>query len=279
MQCPVCGQQNRDGALYCYSCGGPLVIENQAPSEASPRHITSQDPGPGGSGWQSDDTTYKPSPIFEPQASSRLVSKRRLSRRTAFFCLALAGVLVIVAGSLSLYLFTARSQPSPPARATTHRTVSSTPTRKAPTATPTATATPTPTATTSSVIPTVASGTSGSSAVIATSTATVNGTSETILTDAQGKTLYYFTADTATTSACTSTCGQTWPALLATGSGTPTSATTLPGTLTMQTTGNGNQIAYNGHLLYTYSGDTAPGQTSGEGIAGKWFVAIPTLAS
>jgi len=41
---------------------------------------------------------------------------------------------------------------------------------------------------------------------------------------------------------------------------------------------NGNQIEYNGHLLYAYSGDTAPGQTNGEGLLGKWFVAIPGLA-
>jgi len=41
---------------------------------------------------------------------------------------------------------------------------------------------------------------------------------------------------------------------------------------------NGNQVEYNGHLLYAYSGDTAPGQTNGEGLLGKWFVATPGLA-
>jgi predicted lipoprotein with Yx(FWY)xxD motif len=115
------------------------------------------------------------------------------------------------------------------------------------------------------------------SALVQTATATVKGQSQTILTDAQGKTLYYFTPDTATTSACTSACAQTWPPLLATGSGAPTSAATLPGKLTAQTTGNGNQVAYNGHLLYTYSGDTASGQTTGEGLFGKWFVATTNL--
>ena len=134
--------------------------------------------------------------------------------------------------------------------------------------------TPTPTATSGSN-----STGSTSKALIKTATATVKGTSETILTDAQGKTLYYFTADTPTTSACTSTCTQTWSPLLATGSGTPASATALPGTLTMQTTGNGNQVEYNGHLLYTYSGDTAPGQINGEGVFGKWFVATSTLTN
>jgi predicted lipoprotein with Yx(FWY)xxD motif len=119
---------------------------------------------------------------------------------------------------------------------------------------------------------------SNSTPVVKTSTATVSGKSETILTDAQGKTLYYFTPDTATTSACTGSCAQNWPPLLSTGSGTPTSATTLSGKLTVQTTANGSQIEYNGHLLYTFAADSAPGQTNGQGVLGKWFVATPTLS-
>src|SRR6266567_6412171 len=78
--------------------------------------------------------------------------------------------------------------------------------------------TPTPAATT----PTTAA------ALVMTTTATVKGQSVTILTDASsGKTLYYFTPDTATKAACTGGCAQTWTPLLATGSGTPTSATSL----------------------------------------------------
>jgi len=118
-----------------------------------------------------------------------------------------------------------------------------------------------------------------SNALIKTATATVKGKSETILTNAQGKTLYYFTPDTSTASACTSSCAQNWPPLLATGSGTPTSATTLPGKLGMQTTANGNQVEYKGHLLYTFSGDSGAGQTNGEGLFGKWFVATPDVSS
>ena len=136
--------------------------------------------------------------------------------------------------------------------------------------------TPAPTATTPAPTATAAT-TPTPSALVQTATATVKGQSQTILTNAQGMTLYYFTPDTATTSACTSACAQAWPPLLFTGSGAPTSATTLPGKLTAQTTGNGNQVAYNGHFLYTYSGDSAPGQTTGEGLFGKWFVATANL--
>jgi predicted lipoprotein with Yx(FWY)xxD motif len=40
---------------------------------------------------------------------------------------------------------------------------------------------------------------------------------------------------------------------------------------------NGNQVEYNGHPLYTFSGDTAPGQANGEGVAGMWYVVTPNL--
>ena len=136
--------------------------------------------------------------------------------------------------------------------------------------------TPTPAATT----PTPAATTpTTTAALVMTTTATVKGQSVTILTDASsGKTLYFFTPDTATKAACTGNCAKAWPPLLATGSGTPTSATSLPGMLTVVSSGNGNQVAYNGHLLYTFSGDSGPAQTNGEGVGGKWFVCTPDLA-
>ncbi len=135
--------------------------------------------------------------------------------------------------------------------------------------------TPTPAATTPAPVATTPAATS----TVMTATATVNGQSTTILTNPQGMTLYYFKPDTPTTSACTGGCAGAWPPLLFNGSGSPTSAATLPGTLTAVTTGNGNQVEYNGHLLYTFSGDSAPGQTKGEGLNGKWFVCTPDLAA
>lgn len=133
-------------------------------------------------------------------------------------------------------------------------------------------ATDTPTAAPTTPAPT-------SSAVVSTASATVNGKSVTILTDAQGKTLYYFTKDTATSTACSGACLQNWPPLLFTGSGTPTSSTTLPGSLSVLTTPSGQQVTYQGHLLYTFAGDTAAGQTNGEGKFGVWFVATSDLQS
>ncbi len=120
---------------------------------------------------------------------------------------------------------------------------------------------------------------SSSAAIIKTTSATVNGQSVTILTNAKGMTLYYFKPDTATTSACTGSCAGFWPPLVFTSSGSPSSASSLPGTLSVVTDANGQQVEYNGHMLYTYSGDTAPGQTNGEGVKGSWFVATTTLPS
>ena len=113
---------------------------------------------------------------------------------------------------------------------------------------------------------------------IKTSPATVNGQSVTILTNTQGMTLYYFMPDSATNAACSGSCAGTWPPLVFTSSGSPASATTLPGALSVVTDANGQQVEYNGHPLYTYSLDTAPGQTNGEGVLGKWFVATSTLS-
>jgi predicted lipoprotein with Yx(FWY)xxD motif len=114
-------------------------------------------------------------------------------------------------------------------------------------------------------------------AQVKTATAMVKGQSSTILTNGQGRTLYYRTTDTASASTCTGGCASTWPPLLT--SGAPVAASSLSGTLSSLSDANGTQATYNGHLLYTYSGDSKPGDTNGEGIGGVWFVATPDLAA
>jgi predicted lipoprotein with Yx(FWY)xxD motif len=109
---------------------------------------------------------------------------------------------------------------------------------------------------------------------IKTTTLTVGGKSMTVLTNAQGLTLYYRTSDTPT-SVCSGGCASTWPPVLSTSM--PSVSGTLPGKLSLLTDANGSQVAYNGHLLYTYSGDSAPSQANGQGIGGVWFVAPTTL--
>ncbi|HET9016837.1 MAG TPA: hypothetical protein VFN57_14650 [Thermomicrobiaceae bacterium] len=113
-----------------------------------------------------------------------------------------------------------------------------------------------------------------------------------ILVDSQGMTLYEFSADTSTTSNCTGACAKIWPPLTPFGpSATPTTASPVSsignaatpvagpgatGTLSTITRPDGTyQVTYNGHPLYTYIKDTKPGDTTGNGVAGKWSVAKP----
>lgn len=132
-----------------------------------------------------------------------------------------------------------------------------------------------PTSATATVAPTA----TPAALVVMTANATIAGKSVTILTNAKGMTLYYFTPDTATTSSCTSAngCLANWPALLYTGTGLPAAPATLPGILGTISCANGNQVQYQGHFLYTFAGDTKPGDINGQGKNGVWFAATTDL--
>lgn len=122
------------------------------------------------------------------------------------------------------------------------------------------------------------SSTSATSSTVTSRTVTVSGKSVAALTDAQGMTLYYYTPDTATTATCISACAKLWPPLLLS-SGQPSAPGSLTGTLGVISSADGRQVVYNGHPLYTYSGDLKPGQTTGEGILGKWYVVKVGIAA
>lgn len=99
----------------------------------------------------------------------------------------------------------------------------------------------------------------------------------TILTNASGLTLYRLTTDHGGQSTCTGACLTTWPPLLVNADTTP-ELSGAPGTLSVDKQANGtDQVAYDGMLLYTYAGDSAPGQTNGQGLGGVWFV-VPASA-
>jgi predicted lipoprotein with Yx(FWY)xxD motif len=107
-----------------------------------------------------------------------------------------------------------------------------------------------------------------SSSSSAVKTATINGT--TVLTNAKGLTLYSFAPDTMTTSNCNGTCAQLWPPV----HGPVTAGPGATGKLGTITRADGSiQATYNGHPLYTYVDDTAPGQARGNGLnasGGVW---------
>jgi predicted lipoprotein with Yx(FWY)xxD motif len=91
-----------------------------------------------------------------------------------------------------------------------------------------------------------------------------------VLTDDKGRTLYLFAPDTATTSKCYGSCAQYWPPVF----GTPKAGPGVTGVLgTIKRTDGTTQATYDGHPLYTYIGDSAPGQNSGNNITlngGLW---------
>ena len=99
-----------------------------------------------------------------------------------------------------------------------------------------------------------------------------------ILDDGQGRTLYLFQADTGTKSNCSGACATNWPPLT---SANPTAgkgaSTSMIGT-TKRADGK-TQVTYNGHPLYTFAGDSAPGDTSGQGVnafGGLWYALSPS---
>jgi predicted lipoprotein with Yx(FWY)xxD motif len=102
-----------------------------------------------------------------------------------------------------------------------------------------------------------------------------------ILTDPQGRTLYYFLPERGGKIVCgSSACTTYWPPSLSAG-GTPTGSVGVTGQLTLIMRANGaEQLGYNTWPLYRFAGDSAAGQTNGQGVVGfggKWLVATPGL--
>ena len=108
-------------------------------------------------------------------------------------------------------------------------------------------------------------------ATVRTTQSTFGGKTETVLVNSQGLPLYYYLNDTAAKSAVTGGLAALWPPLT---SASP-AATGLTGKLTAVMDIHGDQVAYNGHLLYTFADDQA-GQVTGQGVQ-AFFVATPGL--
>ena len=98
-------------------------------------------------------------------------------------------------------------------------------------------------------------------------TTTIGGA--TVLTSAKGFTLYSFAPDTPTRSNCNGTCAQNWPPVKG-----PATASGVTGTFgTIKRSDGSAQATFDGHPLYTFAGDTAPGQNKGNGLnvnGGLW---------
>ena len=93
----------------------------------------------------------------------------------------------------------------------------------------------------------------------------------TVLTNTSGLTLYWFAPDTSATSQCTGSCTAYWPPV----SGNPKAGPGVTGKLgTIKRPGGSLQATYDGHPLYTYIGDSGPGQAQGNNLnlnGGLWY--------
>ena len=89
-----------------------------------------------------------------------------------------------------------------------------------------------------------------------------------VYADQRGMTLYTFDKDSAGTSNCDGDCAVKWPPLMA-----PEGATAEGSFAPIARSDGSMQWAMDGKPLYTWAEDTAPGETTGDGVGGVWHVA------
>jgi predicted lipoprotein with Yx(FWY)xxD motif len=98
-----------------------------------------------------------------------------------------------------------------------------------------------------------------------------------ILTDGNGRTLYLFEKDKGTASSCSGACAGIWPPL------TAAAGVAGPGALasdlgSIKRPDGTTEATYAGHPLYTYAGDSKPGDTHGQGLdqfGAQWYALAP----
>jgi len=94
--------------------------------------------------------------------------------------------------------------------------------------------------------------------------------SSSILTGSNGMTLYFEDTDTVGKSVCNGPCATNWPPLTAAADAKPV------GDFSIITRDDGTlQWAYKGKPLYFWKNDKQPGDTTGDGVAGRWHVGQP----
>jgi predicted lipoprotein with Yx(FWY)xxD motif len=91
-----------------------------------------------------------------------------------------------------------------------------------------------------------------------------------------GMTLYIFTNDTDGTSTCYEDCAAEWPPFEVESGATLEAGDGVSGEIgTTERDDGATQVTYDGMPLYFYASDTEPGDATGEGFGGVWFIASP----
>jgi predicted lipoprotein with Yx(FWY)xxD motif len=176
--------------------------------------------------------------------------------------------LVMLGGTFSLLILAACGSPTAGTLGGTSSTPTAGPSRTptpAPTAVATSPRTANPTATPAPPAP--ATGT-------ATALRSVGALGQ-ILVGANSRTLYLFLGDARGTSTCNGSCAQNWPPLTTSGAPRATAAISQSLLGTTKRQDGTTQVTYNGHPLYYFIADSAPGMANGEGIdafGARWEV-------
>ncbi len=120
-------------------------------------------------------------------------------------------------------------------------------------------------------------GGSGASTVIKT----MSGSAGAFLTDGSGRAVYLWMKDPMGKSDCVNACLSARPPVIASGMLTGTGGVKSSDLSTITRSDGTKQVAYDGHALYYFSGDSGAGQVNGQGLNGfgaKWWLVAPTGA-
>jgi predicted lipoprotein with Yx(FWY)xxD motif len=104
--------------------------------------------------------------------------------------------------------------------------------------------------------------------------ATAEGSLGTMVVDANGLTLYAFTPDDAGVPTCVDACADAWPPAFVDGEPT-VEGVDASLVATVEHPAGGTQLVIDGHPLYTFAGDSAPGDVNGQGSGDMWFAVAP----
>lgn len=135
-----------------------------------------------------------------------------------------------------------------------------------------AAATPTPLPATPAPATPAASAPAASTPAAGAAVALADSSLGKILVDGKGVTLYVFTPDSAGKSACYDDCAKAWPPLVSGAAPTLGAGLDAEDFATIDRTDGGKQVTFYGMPVYYFAGDTAAGQTNGQGKGDKWFV-------
>ncbi len=95
-----------------------------------------------------------------------------------------------------------------------------------------------------------------------------------VLVDQSGRTLYGLTQDANGMPTCVGACADAWPPLTVNGASLPAGLDPKLFSVTSRPDGS-YQLKAGSWPLYRFSGDSAAGDTNGQGSGGVWFVVTP----